>query len=58
MRIQKILVTGANGQLGWAFSQAAKVNPNFEFIFLDRSKWIYQFRVNWNEFTKFKKNYI
>ena len=36
MRIQKILVTGANGQLGWALSQAAKVTPNFECIFLDR----------------------
>ena len=36
MRIQKILVTGANGQLGWALSQAAKVTPNFEYIFLDR----------------------
>ena len=37
MRIQKILVTGANGQLGWELSQAAKVTPNFEFIFLDRN---------------------
>ena len=33
MRIQKILVTGANGQLGWELQQAAKANPNFEFIF-------------------------
>ncbi len=37
MRIQKILVTGANGQLGWELQQAAKANPNFEFIFLDRN---------------------
>jgi dTDP-4-dehydrorhamnose reductase len=37
MRIQKILVTGSNGQLGWELSQAAKVRPNFEFIFLDRN---------------------
>ena len=37
MRIQKILVTGSNGQLGWELSQAAKVTPNFEFIFLDRN---------------------
>jgi len=37
MRIQKILVTGSNGQLGWELSQAAKVSPNFEFIFLDRN---------------------
>ena len=28
MRIQKILVTGSNGQLGWELSQAAKVTPN------------------------------
>ena len=37
MRIQKILVTGSNGQLGWELSQAAKVSPNFEVIFLDRN---------------------
>ena len=37
MSIKKILVTGANGQLGWELQQAAKANPNFEFIFLDRS---------------------
>ena len=37
MRVNKVLVTGANGQLGWELQQAAKVNPNFEFIFLDRN---------------------
>jgi dTDP-4-dehydrorhamnose reductase len=37
MRVKKVLVTGANGQLGWELQQAAKANPNFEFIFLDRS---------------------
>ncbi len=38
MRVKKVLVTGANGQLGWELQQVAKANPNFEFIFLDRSK--------------------
>ena len=37
MRVKKVLVTGANGQLGWELQQVAKANPNFEFIFLDRS---------------------
>ena len=37
MRVNKVLVTGANGQLGWELQQAAKVNSNFEFIFLDRN---------------------
>jgi dTDP-4-dehydrorhamnose reductase len=37
MRVKKVLVTGANGQLGWELQQAAKANLNFEFIFLDRS---------------------
>jgi dTDP-4-dehydrorhamnose reductase len=36
MMVKKVLVTGANGQLGWELQQAAKVTPNFEFIFLDR----------------------
>ena len=37
MKVKKVLVTGANGQLGWELQQAAKANPNFEFIFLDRN---------------------
>jgi dTDP-4-dehydrorhamnose reductase len=37
MRVNKVLVTGANGQLGWELQQAAKLNSNFEFIFLDRN---------------------
>ncbi len=36
MAIKKILVTGANGQLGWELSQLAKTLPAYEFIFLDR----------------------
>lgn len=37
MSINKILVTGANGQLGWELSQLIASYQNFEFIFLDRS---------------------
>jgi len=37
MSIQKVLVTGANGQLGWEIAQAAKLFPNFEFVFVDRN---------------------
>jgi dTDP-4-dehydrorhamnose reductase len=38
MSIKKILVTGANGQLGWELAQAASSFPQFEFVFVDRSK--------------------
>lgn len=38
MRIKKILVTGANGQLGWELSQLADSYPMYEFIFADRSQ--------------------
>ena len=37
MNIKKILVTGANGQLGWELAQAANTFPNFEFAFVDRN---------------------
>jgi dTDP-4-dehydrorhamnose reductase len=37
MSIHKILVTGANGQLGWELSQAAASFPEFEFVFVDRN---------------------
>lgn len=37
MNIKKILVTGANGQLGWELAQAANNFPNFEFVFVDRN---------------------
>jgi len=36
MGIKKILVTGANGQLGWSLSQLAAAYPSFEFIFADK----------------------
>ena len=35
--MRKILVTGANGQLGWELGQLAASYPQFEFIFTDRS---------------------
>ncbi len=38
MSIHKILVTGANGQLGWELSQLAKAYPAFEFVLMDRSQ--------------------
>ena len=37
MSIKKILVTGANGQLGWGITQLAASYPMYEFIFADRS---------------------
>ena len=37
MSINKILVTGANGQLGWELTQLAASYPMYEFIFADRS---------------------
>jgi dTDP-4-dehydrorhamnose reductase len=38
MAIHTILVTGANGQLGWELSQIAATYPAFEFVFFDRSQ--------------------
>ena len=38
MAIHKILVTGANGQLGWELSQLAANFPAFKFVFFDRSQ--------------------
>ncbi|NBT08381.1 MAG: NAD-dependent epimerase/dehydratase family protein [Chitinophagia bacterium] len=35
--MRKILVTGANGQLGWELGQLAASFPQYEFIFTDRS---------------------
>lgn len=37
MAIHKVLITGANGQLGWELSQLAAAYPEFELVFLDRS---------------------
>ena len=38
MAIQTILVTGANGQLGWELGQLAANYPAFKFVFIDRSQ--------------------
>ena len=38
MAIHTILVTGANGQLGWELGQLAKLFPAFKFVFVDRSQ--------------------
>lgn len=37
MAIHKILVTGANGQLGWELAQVSKLFPQFDFVFVDRN---------------------
>jgi dTDP-4-dehydrorhamnose reductase len=38
MAIQTILVTGANGQLGWELGQLAVKYPAFKFVLVDRSQ--------------------
>jgi dTDP-4-dehydrorhamnose reductase len=38
MAIHTILVTGANGQLGWELSQLAATYPAVKFVFFDRSQ--------------------
>ena len=38
MTIHTILVTGANGQLGWELSQLAKSYPAFKFVLVDRTQ--------------------
>jgi dTDP-4-dehydrorhamnose reductase len=38
MSIHKILITGANGQLGWELGQLASSYPAFEFVLVDRSQ--------------------
>lgn len=37
MSIHRILVTGANGQLGWELSQLSSSYPQYQFIFVDRT---------------------
>ena len=37
MSIQKILVTGANGQLGWELSQLSFSFPQYQYSFVDRA---------------------
>ena len=36
--MHKLLVTGANGQLGWELGQLAEAYPAFEFVLVDRSQ--------------------
>lgn len=38
MTLCKILVTGANGQLGWELGQLAATYPAFEFVLVDRTR--------------------
>jgi dTDP-4-dehydrorhamnose reductase len=37
MSIQKILVTGANGQLGWELAQLASAYPSYQLVMADRT---------------------
>jgi len=38
MAVNKILVTGSNGQLGWELGQLAASYPAFEFVLVDRNQ--------------------
>lgn len=38
MTLRKILITGANGQLGWELGQLAATYPTFEFVLVDRTQ--------------------
>jgi dTDP-4-dehydrorhamnose reductase len=38
MAMHKILITGANGQLGWELGQLAAAYPAFEFVLVDRNQ--------------------
>lgn len=38
MTLRKILITGANGQLGWELGQLAATYPSFEFVLVDRTQ--------------------
>jgi dTDP-4-dehydrorhamnose reductase len=38
MAVNKILVTGSNGQLGWELGQLAASYPAFQFVLVDRSQ--------------------
>jgi dTDP-4-dehydrorhamnose reductase len=38
MAINTILVTGANGQLGWELGQLVSAYPQFKFVLLDRDR--------------------
>jgi len=56
--IKKILVTGANGQLGKEFKDLANFFPNFEFLFLSREDLpIHHFELVRNMFDSFKPDF-
>ncbi len=55
----KILVTGANGQLGKELQQAAPAYPDFEFIFLSREDLpIHHFEMVRHYFSVYKPDYL
>ena len=45
----KIIVTGANGQLGWELGQLASVYPQYEMVLLDRSTFNLSETEKWEE---------
>jgi dTDP-4-dehydrorhamnose reductase len=56
--MKKILVTGANGQLGKELRVVAKQFPSFEFLFLSREDLpIHHFELVRNTFTAFKPDF-
>ena len=45
MAIHTILVTGANGQLGWELSQLAKSYPAFKFVLVDQADYVWSKQI-------------
>lgn len=57
--LQKILVTGSNGQVGKELKQLASGFPQYEFIFLGREDLpIHHFEMVRHYFTVYKPNYL
>src|SRR5689334_22336049 len=55
MAAKKILVTGANGQLGREFQRLKTEYPQFEFLFADRNQLPIEQQANVAEYFKLEK---